>query len=244
MNRNDFIDLINNEVTVSCSLPLNIPRKEIERITDYEANYFYKEYKEAVEYKMCLLNLGIFYTPEFKANRIIQFPDCIVGINRFMELKGGQRVLGINDPDFNFDRIMSADLYLSPWSSDTIAYRTMQWSFWSLTRSFILTDIQFKFNSNTHRLQVLGRDPENPVYVEGISKIPMEDLYEDHIFQRWVVAKTKMQLGKILGTFSLNLIGGVTINYGMYSDEGKQEISELKEMISGKDVADWFISFD
>lgn len=244
MTKNEFVELINNEVTISCALPFKLPQKEIERIIDFELNYLYREYRESTEVKMCVLKLGLFYTPEFKATRTIQFPDCIIGINRFLEMKGGQRVLGINDPDFSFDRVMSADLYLSPWSSDTITYRTIQWSFWDLTRSFILTDIQHKFNPNTHRLQVVGRTPVNPVFVEGISKIPAEDMYEDHIVQRWIIAKTKMQLGKLLGTFQLNLIGGVTINYTLYSDEGKQELTELKEMIASKDVADWFISFN
>lgn len=243
MTTADFVELINNEVTISCALPFKLPQAEIERIIKFEANYFYREYRESVETKMCILKLGLFYTPEFKETRTIQFPDCIVGINRFMEMKGGQRVLGINDPDFNFDRIMSADLYLSPWSSDTITYRTIQWSFWDLTRSFILTDIQHKFNPNTHRLQVIGREPVNPVFVEGISKIPIEDLYEDHIFQRWCIAKTKMQLGKLLGTFQFNLIGGITVNYNLYSDEGKSELEELKQMIKDKDSPDWFISF-
>ena len=66
------------------------------------------------------------------------------GIKVVYELTSGQRVFGIHDPDLQFDRLMAADLYLTPLSSDQITYRTIQWSFWDLAKQFNLKDVQFK----------------------------------------------------------------------------------------------------
>ena len=48
----------------------------------------------------------------------------------------------------------------------------------------------------------------------------------------------------ILGTFTLNLIGGVTVNADMWKSEGQEELSELKEKMKSDNACDWFISFN
>ena len=166
-----------------------------------------------------------------------------MGIKVIFELTGGQRVFGIHDPDLNFDRIMAADLYLSPLSSDQITYRTIQWSFWDLAKQFNLRDIQHGFNINTHRLIIIGRDPVESLWIQTLNRIPSEDAYEDPIFIGWIAAKAKIQLAKILGTFQMNLLGNVTINFQDIRTEGTEELKELKEKIASDSSVDWFLLF-
>lgn len=229
MTKNELIDYIKNELSASYALPFLPPDNEIARIIEFETRYLNREYINAITTTNYIVDLQYFKTAEFRNTRTLQLPTCVQGVERFMEVNNGSRIWGFNDPDMRFDRAMAADLYLSPMSGDQIAYRTIQWSFWDLSRSFILSDIQFDFNFNTHRLFVKGRDPQRAVYIQALTSIPENDLYEDPIAIKWFVAKCKISLSKILGTFNYNLIGGVTINATQWSDEGKSEIEELKE---------------
>lgn len=243
MTKKDLIEYVNGELTASCSLPFTPPEKEIERIIDIESRWMYREYRDSWYTKWYILNKNYYNTPEWKNTRTFQLPKCVVGIKVVYELTGGSRVFGIHDPDMNFDRLMAADLYLTPLSSDQITYRTIQWSFWDLAKQFNLRDIQTSFNMNTHRLAIIGRDPVESLFITTLDTIPEEDLYDDPLFIKWVIAKSKISLAKILGTFSYNLLGGVTINYSDIRSEGNEELKELKDKIASDNTPDWFHLF-
>jgi hypothetical protein len=150
-------------------------------------------------------------------------------------------MFGIQDPDMKFDRIMAADMYLTPFSTDQIMYRTLQWNFWDLSRSFLLTDIQHDFNMNTKKLIITGRDPRNSLFALTTNVITEDKLYEDPIVIRWITAKAKISLSKILGLFDYTLLGNVKINFDRYATEGKEEFAEVMQEIRSQDTADWFL---
>ena len=243
MTKRELIDEVSAALTASCSLPFSPPDKEIERIIDLESRWLYREYRDTWYTRWYILDKRYYKTQEFKNTRTFQLPDCVVGIKVVYELTGGSRVFGIHDPDLQFDRLMAADLYLTPLSSDQITYRTIQWSFWDLSRAFNLRDIQTSFNMNTHRLTIIGRDPVESLFVTTMDMIPTEDFYNDPLVIKWMIAKGKQALARILGTFSYNLLGNVTINYELFKQEGAEELQELKDKIKGDDVPDWFIMF-
>jgi len=74
--------------------------------------------------------------------------------------------------------------------------------------------------------------------------IPLEDAYEDPIVIKWMIARSKMSLARIMGTFNYQLAGNVTINYDQWRQEGKEEWEELKEKVKGDSPADWFLIFN
>jgi len=241
MTRQEFIQYVSGEITASCSIPFDLPVNELERITDIESKYLYREYRDAVQQGYYVLDKTYYNTDEWTRTRTFQMPDCVMAIRYIYEMTSGQRVFGIHDPDMSFDRLMAADLYLTPLSSDQITYRTIQWSFWDLAKQFNLKDIQHGFNINTKRLIIMGRDPVESLWLTTLNKIPIEDLYEDPIFIKWVIARAKIQLARILGTFNYTLIGGVQINYTDIRTEGQEELTELKEKITNDSQTDWFM---
>lgn len=244
MTKQDLIDEIKGELTASCSLPFSPPDNEIDRIINLESKWLYREYRDSTYTKWYILDKNWYHTPEFKNTRTFQLPECVMGIKVVYELTKGQRAFGIHDPDMSFDRLMAADLYLTPLSSDQMTYRTIQMSFWDMSRQFNLRDVQTSFNINTHRLVILGRDLTESLFVTTLDKIPDEDLYEDPIVIKWMIAKSKISLARILGTFNYNLLGNVTINYDAIRAEGVEELRELKEKIAGENVPDWFMMFN
>lgn len=241
MTLSEFISNVNGEITASCSIPFSLPATEIERIAKIESEWMYREYRDAVQDGWYVLDKKYYNTHEWKSTRTFQLPDCVMAIKYIFELTGGSRVFGIHDPDMSFDRLMAADMYLSPMSSDQITYRTIQWSFWDLAKQFNLRDINHHFSVNTKRLIITGRDPVEHLWVTTLNKIPIENLYEDPLFLKWVIAKAKMQLARIIGTFNYTLIGGVQINYADIRSEGKEELEELKTKIKTDSPADYFM---
>lgn len=243
MLEKDFIQLVSDDITASGSIPVSLNENEIIRIAKKEAEWFYHEWNEAFEETWTIIHPNMFRTRDFLSARSIQLPECVLGIKEFREINDGGRLFGIADPAFSLDRVVAADMYLSPWSSsDTVTYRTIQYSYWDLLRSYILTDISFDFNPNTHKLKVTGRTPDRAVLIRAYTKIPLENLYNDPLFQRWVIAKCKISMGRILGTFTVNLIGGVTVNADMWKSEGQDELTDLKDKIKSDNVPCWFLT--
>ena len=240
MTKADLINEVKEELTASCSLPYSPPDKEINRIIDLEMRWLYREYRELVQDRIYVLNKTFFTTQEWRNTRTFQLPDCVESVKNVTEMTNGSRVFGINDPDLNFDRLMASDLYLTPLSSDQITYRTIQWSFWDLARSFNLREINHDWNPNTHKLRITGRTPYESLFVLAMEHIPLENAYEDPIVIKWMIARSKMSLARIMGAFNYQLAGNVTINYEQWRTEGKEEWEELKEKIKGDDVADYF----
>ena len=243
MTKAELVAEVKNEITASCALPYSPSTKEIERIIDKEMRWLYREYRELLQDRIYILDKSYFASREFRDTRTFQMQKCTEGIKTVVEMTDGSRVFGINDPDLSFDRMMASDLYLTPLSSDQITYRTIQWSFWDLARSFNLRDINHDFNPNTHRLVITGRTPVESFMILAMDHIPEEDAYEDTIVIEWMIAKGKISLARILGAFNYNLLGNITINFDLWRTEGTETIKELKEKISGDDVPDYFIMF-
>lgn len=241
MTKQEFIAEVNGEISASAAIPFSLPVPEIERLIRLEMEWMYREYRDAVQDAWYVLDKRYFGTQEWKNTRTFQLPDCVMAVRYLYEMTSGQRVFGIHDPDMSFDRLMAADLYLTPLSSDQITYRTIQWSFWDLARQFNLKDINHHFNINTKRLIITGRDPSESLWLTTLNKIPEEDLYDDPLFLKWVIARGKTQLARIIGTFNYTLIGGIQINYADIRAEGQAELDILKEKIKSDSPADWFM---
>ena len=243
MTKQELIDEVKGEITASCALPFAPPDAEIERIIDLESRWLYREYRDSLYTRWYILDKKYYQTDEWKKTRTFQMPDCVEGVKLIYELSSGQRVFGIHDPDLQFDRLMAADLYLTPLSSDQITYRTIQWSFWDLSRAFNLRDINFSYNLNTHRLVVTGRDPDQSLFVTTMDRIPSEEFYNDPLVIKWMIAKSKMSLARIFSTFNYQLLGNITINYDTWRTEGQEELQKLEDKIASDNVPDWFHMF-
>jgi hypothetical protein len=242
MTRSELIQMVNDEITGSGALPYSVPAQEIERIINQSLSWFYINYQYSVETQYYVIEKKWFSDPEFKKTRSILLPDCVVSVFECKEITGGGR-LGTIDRDFSDNRLLAAEIYLAPFASDDLVLRTAQYSYWDLTKAFILERVRYDFNTNTHRLKIQGRDPKKNLFIQTYVKIEENKLYDDWNFQRWVTANAKMSLGRILGFFTFNLPGGIAVDGSKMSDEGKEEIEMLKTKIDEENVPDWFMIY-
>lgn len=220
---------LEDEVTMSGSLNITLTEKEYERVIDKETNMLYEIYPEAIRHDYTIIDARSFYTPEFRKNRLIQFPKCVLSVTRFEEMKRRNAMFGINDPDFAFNKTFMADMWLgSQMNMDSVMFRTVQWSLFDQLKQFNLVDIKHKWNRIDKTLLVMGHDPACNVYCELDVKVPETELWEDPWVKQWIAAKCKLQVAKKIGTFTTNLIGGVTVNTGLYTDEANKDIEDCK----------------
>jgi len=242
MTKEDFINNIQNEITASGSIKIELNTDEISRIIENEKRNVFRNWRDTVELRYGIVSLDAFRTKDFRQSRTIQLPQCVWGIEEFREIKDGSRLFGINDPDLRLERVMGSDLWLSPFSSDVIATRTVSYSWFDLARSFTMYDITFSFNINTKRLQVIGHDPVSPVLIRCYVQIEDSALYDDYMFLKQCCGKCMIQIHRILKTFEYNVIGGVSIT-SYYSELGKQYLDEVAEYIKGNQNPDFFLMF-
>lgn len=234
--------MVNNEITGSCSLPYSVPEREMERIITQALNWFYVNYGASVEMQYYVIPKQWWYDPEFKKTRSVLLPDCVITVTEVKEMNGGGR-LGTVDADFYDNRLLAAELFLSPFASDDLVLRAAQYSYWDLTQAFLLERVSFDWNRNTKRLKIIGRNPKRDVALQTYVKIEENKLYDDWFFQRWVTAQAKISLGRILGFFTFNLPGGVQVNADTIKEEGKEELEEIKQRIDDENSPDWFYIF-
>ena len=230
MTRTEMLDYIEREVTMSGAINIALPKKEYERIIDRELNMVYQLYPVAMNQSYTIIPVSVFYLPEFRKNRILQFPDCVMGISKFFEMKRRYGLFGINDPDFTYNKVFMADMWMGvQMSGEIIADRTINMSFFDQLQNFQVVDIQFIWNEADHNMLVKGHDPYQNVFCGLYVKAPDYRLFDDPWVRQWICAKCKINVARMLGTFTTNLLGGVTVNQNLYTEEANKEIEECKE---------------
>ena len=239
MTKQELIDIVARELDVSFALPSQLQPSEIERIIDQTSIWFYENYREAVEMQYYIMRTEEFRRPEFKQTRTITMPECVVSVFECKEISGAG-LIGTVDRDFADNKLIASEIYLSPFTGDSLVFRTAQYQFFDLTRAFFLEWIRYDFNRRTRKLKILGRDPAKDVFFNTYVKIPDDKLYEDYYFIRYVTAKAKVALGRMLSFFDYNLMGGIKVNASDIKTEGESEIEKIEQEIKDQDTADYF----
>ena len=267
-----LIKLINDDLTIACQIPFTVPKKEINNIIQRAKKYFYKIYEDSVEQMYIALPAGALHTAEFnqgvpygtgKANEtitnknqianprgIVQMPSRVYSVNDVFEIGGfsgedggfGSMSFNADDVDFSIDKFIYDDVYGAGIGSENLMYYVVNSLFMDNARQVLLPQISYTFNRLTKKFRFQGELPKRAVIFEIFSTISDCALFEDEAFQRYVMGMAKIQLSRILGTFSFNLPGNITINYDMISSEGREEVDRVVEEIKGDEGVDYFFT--
>lgn len=243
MTKQDLIKEINREVTQSCALPYSLKPEEVERIIDVAARWAYDNYQYAVEERIIVIPAEAFKHTSFISTRQIRLPDCFMFTYDVRELVG-IGIIGQQMGDFSDSKLLGAEIFLSPFQGDNLIYRTAMYSYFDLAKAYLLETIAHRWNKNTKRITIIGRNPVRDVGIHGSVKIPEESLYDDELFIRYCYAKAKIQLGRTLQVFNYNLPGGITINFDAIKQDGQAEMDAILLEISSSNTPDWFLQWN
>lgn len=231
MTNKEILDWLKAEITLSGSINIQLPDKEYERIIENVIDEVYQLDPRALENKFCVLPWQIFTTPAFRATRLIQFPSCVFTVSKFEEMGKRAHLMGTYDPAFGIERMFMANIMGGGGtgvSLDAAAMWTLNWSVYDQMKNFVLVDIRHRWNESTHQLLVLGHDPRNNVWCEMWTKVQPHILYDDIYVKRYIAARAKLNVARLLGTFTTNLLGGVTVNTQLYTEEANKDIEKIE----------------
>lgn len=244
MIRDEFIQKIQDELTVGCSLPFSVPKPEIERIIKYAEKWIYKKYEDSVEERYYIIKKSALQDTNFKNYRTITLPECIYSVNSISQTDNG---FGSADPfsnlaDFSLEKALFKDVSNVANSSEALMEYVVYESFIDLNRHILYHPISYNYSRLTRDLVILGETPTSDMVLQVYNKVPIEFIMEDEIFYRYCVAKAKTQLARILGSFDFKLPGGIAINFDMYKEEGTTELDKLEEELKNDEGMDWFMT--
>jgi hypothetical protein len=244
VTNDEFIANVQQELSVACALPFTVPIPEINRIIKYSADWFYKKYEDAVEERYYFISTEWFKRDQFKLERTVTMPDCVFSVWQLKKLKEDfARSMSFDGTaDFGIERLFLSDSVSLGQGTENLMYYTLNMYWMDVASHIINHTISFNYNRNSHRLFIGGQTPDRDCVAICYAKIPLEHLMNDEIFYRYVVAKCKVQLSRILGTFDFNLPGGIKINYDLIRDEGKEEIEKIEEEVKSEEGMDFFFT--
>lgn len=235
----EFIDFVNEDISVGCGINVKLKAKQYDNIIRQAVNWFHENWYEAVSPDYIIISARKFYSKEFRDCRYVQFPDCYVSVDIVQESEN-TFFTGSPDKDFSANKFLLAEAYLAPFESDALLYRTVQFSYYDLAKQFVLQDLQFDYSPAEFRLYILGREPRKDVIVRAYRKIDEIHLYNLEKFQRYVIARAKIQAGRTASYLEYPLIGGVTYNASMLLDEGKEEFEQVRNEIREEETSGSF----
>ena len=249
----DFVNLVGNEITVGCMIPMNVPKDQVKRMVKQAKKWFYKNYEDSVRENFYYLPKSNFTTADFKKTRSFHLPngDEESGANEIISVHGFQQIgdaqfTGLTgkregvDRDFSLERNLHGELQGGDVGLALESF-AINAKMLDLARELLVNKIGYEYNRLTHVLKVLGETPTQDVVMRVYETIPDCQLYKDEIFFRYVVAQVKITIGRMIMTFGYNLPGNVTINGDMIKDDGKEELEQIKEEIKGDEGVDFFM---
>ena len=260
-----LIKEINDDLTIGCQLPFTVPKKELARIINRAKDYFYKIYEDSVEEMYIALPASSWSKPSFRkgvndesdtlskqntenTRGIVPMPPSVFSVNAVYEINGfsGEdggwltNTFSAGDIDFSIQKFVYSDAYGPGLGSENLMAYVINSSFLDMTRQILLPQISYSYNRLTKKFRFQGKLPKHACIFQVYNTIPDCALFQDEIFIRYCIAKAKMQLARILGTFSFNLPGNITINFDLISAEGKDELDSIIEEIKGDEGVDYF----
>jgi hypothetical protein len=241
----ELIDLVQNELTISCALPRTLPDANIRQIVETRAlNWFYRNYQYGVQKLYYYIHKEAFYTEEWSKYRYIQLPCEIQTVNWLYENRGDSLFqLGINTPNLSVNLGVTNQPYLSSYVTtigELGVYKTVLDSMSDMLNQLNKYTLKYHFNQLNHRLNILT-NVKYDVIVEAYANIPKENLFKDDLFFKYVVGYAKIQLGNLVGRYDFQLPGSVKINASDLVSQGKEEVKEVEDEVKGMSTSSFFI---
>jgi len=240
----EFIDSINTELTIGCSLPRTLPDAMIRQIVEKRAlPWFYRSYQYAVQKMYFLVKKEAFFSEEFTKYNYVQVPCEIQSVIYLYEVRGDSLFqLGINTPNLSVNLGVTNQPYLSSYVT-TIGelgmYKTLLDNMSDLLNQLNKYTLKYQFNQLNHRLHILT-NVKYDVIMEAYANIPQENLFNDDLFFKYCVGYAKTALGNMVGRYDFTLPGGVKIAAADLVSQGKEEVKEVEEEVKGQSNSAWF----
>ena len=240
----ELVDLVQNELTISCALPRTLPDNNVRQIIETRAlPWFYRTYQYAVQKMYFLIKKEAFFSEEFTKYNYVNVPCEIQTVSYLYEVRGSSLFqLGINSPNLSVNLGVTNQPYLSSYVTtigELGVYKTLLDNMSDMLNQLNKYTLKYNFNQLNHRLHILT-NVKYDVIMEAYANIPQENLFRDDLFFKYVVGYSKIQLGNLTGRYDYTLPGSVKINSQDLVSQGKEEVKEVEEEIKNISNSSFF----
>lgn len=234
----EFIDMVQTELTIACSLPKQLPDSAIRLIIDRRAlPFFYREYDSAVQKLYYKIDKEAFTVEEYTRYNYVNVPCEISAVTYLYEVKGHSLFkLGITEPNLSVNLGATNQPYMTSYVTtigELGVYKAIMDSMSDMLTQFHKNTLKYSFNYLNNRLHILT-NVKYDVIMEAYANIPQENLFKDDLFYRYVVGNAKVQLGNMFGRYDFTLPGSVKIQAADLISQGREEIKEVEEIVKGR----------
>ena len=255
----EFIQYVLDDVTIDGQLPYKVPKRDIVRQIVDSAKFFYKNYWRAnisdiwglikkEDIKKFLTNNGSTPFREVISYHVTLPPKVRV-VSRVFD-RGDQ----IDTAKYNGGGSLSESLswntsYYSTTNGGNLLFGIdrqlyVEQSVCQITNNNVYesccsTMVDFHFNPVTKDM-FINKELKTDLIINYKADIDLKYLYQDDLFRRYVLAKTRAVLRRLIGSHTIDLPGGGTLNVDEVCNT--DDIEKVEEIINGgKGIGDIII---
>lgn len=250
-----FIDLVNNRITMYGQIPYTVPEPLIIDIIKESARLFYRYSWRAtskIYYRLEKTDIDDFTEenpdPNFAKVRgySVNLPAYVNVVYEIYETNkasysstssilenlripqritsGGGSVIGINN-----------SLYIQEAVARIVEETAL--------KSILGTCVPFSYNPSTYKLQI-KQEVRGAIILETLANVNIQIFYNDDLFIRHVIGRTKQELKRKIGGHTIELPGGVTLNVDEICNN-IEDVEKVEEILkNGSGIGDIILSRD
>ena len=251
----NFLTELASDITGSCMIPMNLPKKEVYNIVQRAKKWFHKNYEYSVRENMFYIPLATFESEYFKRTRSLTLPKedittgggevwSVFGVYQTGSRYGAGTSVNFTTGDFALERMLYGGLYGGTGTvagSENLQYYVINESYFDLSRQIIENPLSFNYNQLTHEIRFTGETPAKDIILDVYETIPECALFQDEAFFRYCSAKIKISLGQKMQIFDYTLPGNVKVNADVIQSLGQDELDKVIEEIKSDEGTDWMM---
>jgi hypothetical protein len=230
----ELIDIVDQTLTINCTLPRILPLDAIRRIITFDAlPYFYKKYKYALQRTYYYVDLQSMIRERRSDVKHIILPDEVEAVRWVYQVNyHDMRNLGYLIPQGSASMGMTsqpfvASLNISEWAQSVAVMQT----FMDSLAMFSKNTLKFAYDPNGKRFELQTSCQRN-LMLEVYAHIPQDGLFGDPLFIKYVTGQAMIELATRLSFNDMQLAGNSKINGDKWEQRGDKMVTEVKEDIA------------
>lgn len=234
----NFIDLVQNRITIYGQIPYKVPEKLIIDIIKESARYFYRHYFRATQKSFYYVSKEdiIDFTQHNSTN-----PGYENMSDYYLNLPGWVNVVyevwHTNQTTMPTSQELLNNIQLlqrsAPYGQSVLGINNQLYIIEATCRmieeqnynSIFGTSVPFNYNPLTHKLNIHKNIVTN-LMLEVLVNVDIQLLYNDDLFIRHVIARVKQELKRLIASHTIQLPGDVTLN----ADEICNNIEDVEKV--------------
>ncbi|BAV39302.1 hypothetical protein BPT24_177 [Tenacibaculum phage pT24] len=241
-----FIEIIQQEISEHCAVPLVISPERIKTIIKDCAEWFYEWHPNAVQRNHYLIKYDdILKAREGKFASTIKVPEAIKFVFRVRKADGGfsktTEARYLRNPLYAMNRFMgsmhtrgmSLNGGVQGRNFDMVQQVISLYEFQTLhSISSANRGVAHDFSEFSNEITFLS-NVTGDIMLECGVRVPITELYSNHHFKMYVKGFALQSLSRILGTFDYKYIGDVAINFDALKTDGEKLEEKVESEIKG-----------